>query len=845
MKRSWLFAIGYAGLLALASSLFKPDRAIAQVVPDNSLGAESSTVGSGFVNGLPADVIEGGAQRSQNLFHSFQDFSIELGDRVYFTPSAAIDRIFSRVTGEQISNIDGLLGVASAADLYFLNPNGIVFGETASLDLTGSFFATTDSKLTFADGYEYQATPAVDSVLLTVSIPIGLPIESLPQQGTIENRGSLFFSPNQSVTFLGNRLQNSGALLVPGGNLTLIAEEIAIADSSFIDASALEGGGTIFIGTSLPQPLTLSHNVPIANRVWVGPNTFLQANAGIEGNGGQVVIRAKESAYIAGVMSARGGSLSGDGGLIDIDSPVLFYQGSAGAIAPAGNTGTLALAAGNIEITNDVATIDSAKDFMAASVSDVDSQIDALSLSLSLASLSLRSAQDIVFNDVVSILIPVDVSISAPSGTVLVPQDALLAITAISVPGFLEKTGQIAIQADQLSVRGGSITSTSLSTGDENGLSSRDRSTDIAIQANRVDVLDNGFISSANLGESPSGNIEINATESLRVSDGGFVDAGAIFSANPGGTLTIRSPQILLDGGQITASSLGEGRAGSVNLLDVDNLTIRNNGLLAASGVQTNSGSGDIFVQAQTIVLEDGGQISVVAPSNDGGNITLEAAQYILLRNGSTISAEAGTQAASNLIIPTENLGAGGNIIIQTPFLIAPASEDSNISADAFLESGGRVQISATGIFGLQERTEQSPLSDITASSAFGTDGIVELNAPDTSFIQNNTVDLPTAPVDTNQLIAGSCIARAQNLENTFENTFVVRSTNSLPQPPLRESTSAFPTGSVRSTARSSTSDRPLEMTRAWQRGEPIVEPSEVYSLAEGRTILSHRCPQS
>ncbi|MEL7408773.1 MAG: filamentous hemagglutinin N-terminal domain-containing protein, partial [Cyanobacteria bacterium J06558_2] len=144
--------------LIFVSTLFsKADPALSQasnIIPDNTLGEESSQVIENF-NEQPIEVITGGAQREQNLFHSFQEFNVSEGRGAYFeSPNVDVQNIFSRVTGNNPSEIMGVLGTfgESNPDLYLINPNGIIFGEQSSLDVGGSFTATTAEGIEFSEG---------------------------------------------------------------------------------------------------------------------------------------------------------------------------------------------------------------------------------------------------------------------------------------------------------------------------------------------------------------------------------------------------------------------------------------------------------------------------------------------------------------------------------------------------------------------------------------------------------------------------------------------------------------------------------------------------------------------
>jgi filamentous hemagglutinin family protein len=219
--------------------------ALAQVTSDGTVNTQVKDDGN-------TAEITGGETRGDNLFHSFQDFSVKTGNEAFFNNADSISNIFSRVTGGNVSDIDGAIRANGSADLFLINPAGIIFGENASLNLGGSFYGSSANSILFEDG-EFSATDLDNPPLLTVNAPIGLGFRDQPEDIVNRSRSNgngLQVLPSQTISLIGGDINfEGGKLFAPEGTINLAglstSGEVGLnADGSF-DFSQTEGRANV------------------------------------------------------------------------------------------------------------------------------------------------------------------------------------------------------------------------------------------------------------------------------------------------------------------------------------------------------------------------------------------------------------------------------------------------------------------------------------------------------------------------------------------------------------------------------------------------------------------------
>jgi filamentous hemagglutinin family protein len=229
-----------------------PTQILAQIVPDDTLPANSSVT-----PGCTTCLVNGGTERGVNLFHSFREFSVPTGGEARFNNGSQIQNILTRVTGSNLSNIDGLLKTNGTANLFFLNPNGIVFGPNARLEIGGSFLAATATSFKFPDGSEFSAIQPEAPPLLTINIPLGLQPGPIAANASITNRGILH--TGQNLTLNADRLDLQGRLQ-SGADLTLDAtHSVQIRDTATTPFTAQSGGHLNIHATQGIDILAVNH----------------------------------------------------------------------------------------------------------------------------------------------------------------------------------------------------------------------------------------------------------------------------------------------------------------------------------------------------------------------------------------------------------------------------------------------------------------------------------------------------------------------------------------------------------------------------------------------------------
>ncbi|MBD2683212.1 MULTISPECIES: filamentous hemagglutinin N-terminal domain-containing protein [Nostoc] len=730
--------IWFNGTLAsLLFSLSSISPSPSQVNSDSTLSSNTSIKLEGNTQ-----IIEGGTRAGSNLFHSFELFSVPTGSTAYFNNSLDVQNIISRVTGKSISNIDGLIRANGSSNIFFINPNGIIFGENARLEIGGSFLASTANAIKFANNLEFNATnpQAISPTpLLTISVPIGLQFERNNGAIQIRGQGHQLIGPPFSPLILSNN--KTGLQVQPGKSLAIVGGNVFL-EGGIITAP----GGQLELGSVSDGFVSISPTTSSWIMGYKDVSFFKD-------------ISLSERA-LADVSGTGSGSMQIQGRRITLIDGSLFLNQNQGL-----------LAAGSISVNASEYLEVSGSDPVARTAGGLRNETlgfgRAGDIAVSTKQLIIRNGgqlNSLTFG-------------AAPSGNVVIDASNSVQLIGVSPfnPGVFStisaatfnsgNTGDIRVSTGRfVAIDGGNLSSSTFGTG---------RGGDVTLSAtDLVEIIgaspitsQPSILSSTSLNAGKAGTLTVN-TSKLIVDEGGRVDAST-FANGEGGSVIVNANLVELIGtisgssepSLINASasiaiptlqklfrlpSVPSGKSGEVTV-NTNQLNITDGALISVRNDGPGN-AGTLQINADRISITNAGGITATTAIGEGGDISIKS-KLIQLRSG-IISATAGTIGTS---------GNGGNIRIVADILTAIGN--SAITANAFEGRGGNIRIDTKGFF-------VSPDTQITASSERGIDGTVKINFQERNPSQSEAQ--PEAIAQTPEIV--SVCQASSKAESSFVN---------------------------------------------------------------------------
>ncbi|MEM7579800.1 MAG: filamentous hemagglutinin N-terminal domain-containing protein [Cyanobacteria bacterium P01_A01_bin.80] len=630
--------------LFVGAIAFSTNSAFAQnITTDGTLRPAKTLTGPNY-NILQED----GTTVGSNLFHSFEKFNLNAGESAVFQSTADIQNIISRITGGSASNIDGLLRTQSFnVNLYLINPNGIIFGSNAQIDIgsetRGSFIATTLDSLSWSNGSQFSATnPGNSSSLLTiVGDPSGF-LSSLEQPKPIEVTGSKLINGVEP-----NKPYRSQSLLLVGGDINLHKATLQAEDGR-VELGGLSQSGRIGLNTdgnilslNFPNNVALSSvSLSNASKVDVGGN-----------GGGTIAINTADLNILEGSTLWNGidsGKVSQDikpgdiqinaTGEVTLDgiNPSQNSNLSSGVYnrieeGASGSSGNISIQANSLRVTDGAAITTSSSGEGTAGNISIDSK-------------------QVTFKG---------------EGTDSFPSGAYSQIT----PGAGGKGGNISIKADSLSVVGGAVITTSNWGKGESGDININVSGSAFLEGERNLNGKNYFP-----GENPG---QFNSSVNSNIEKGAEGQGGDIYLK--AGSLSVK------DGAVINTSTSDKGNAGNVTIdisgnasfegeiSDFDKVSsLFGSGVYSGVEAEGEGNGGNILLKAGSLSVTKGAVVTTSTDSKDGGytvagNVIINVDGDALFDDVGKLNSKIGNERQSSGAYSTlkaGRVGRSGNVSI-------------------------------------------------------------------------------------------------------------------------------------------------------------------------------------
>lgn len=735
------------------------------VKTDGSLGTASTLSGPSYAIGSSLGQIRGG-----NLFHSFSQFDLSAGDSATFSGPAYIANIISRITGGTPSSIDGAIrSTINGANLYLLNPAGILFGPNASLDVTGSFHASTGDYLKLGASGRFEA--AVNGASNLTTDPPGAFGFLNAHPASITVNGSLLTVPQGKDISLvsGGVTVSNGNVWAYGGTLNLVS--VASAGEVLYD-----GVSVIPQGFSALGPVSIIENrdralQPVYDAMPGIPATMQglrTANLDASGPGGGKIVIRGGSFYLSGgsIYNDTYGNLAPKS--VDIavngDATISSSAVTSSAMAGTASGATITISGGTLHVSNSMINTNSQSGATGSGINLTASNVfiaDGISIiSTDANSIGSRAGDVTLTAPDVTILNGSRVSSSAPAlgaagaGSITINAARNLTLTGeLRSDTFDGTSGAITISTGNLNIQDNGLISTALVSSPGAG---PQKAGDIAIAADTIAMSGDGRIQSNVLysNNGTAGNVSIDARK-LSLLERSSISASIDSVTGSGGIITVRATDGILVSsnpvGQVKefgsiASNTTAGDAGHINLTS-KSITINNGGTISTFGQPGSSGSaGNITLVATDQLTVDSGFINTQSASSNGGNISISAPGMMRISQGDvTASATAGA-------------GNGGNATIDAGYLTLNAGR---ITAQAEFGNGGNLLLRLSKVF------IKSADSLLSASSRYGAQGTVVVEAPNT-----DVAGALAAPVfdilNLNAFLPKRCLAADELNASTF-----------------------------------------------------------------------------
>ena len=752
--------------------------AIAQIVTDGTMGPGSTLTGPDFIIGEAL-----GTRFGANLFHSFSDFNVLQGESATFTSNfaGATDNVISRVTGGNPSQINGLLrSTIAGADFWFINPNGLVFGQNAVLDVPAGFHASTADVIELEGGGSFRATnPNASS--LTIAPPSAFGFLDATVGSISVNGADLSVANGQSLSLVGGTMVFQGATLEAlAGRIDLVS--VASAGDVAVDAAA--GAAPVLTGFSA-----------LANITMFGATSMDAGASGAQSGGTASLVGSTISVFEGSTVdvgtsnAADAGDIvvNASNGLVVADGGSLLAESTSGA-ANAGDAGRQTLTAGTINMHSggqmSVDTTNGAGGRIVMNTGALELR-DTVSTQVSADTHGNGRGGDIVIrglastdNDVTaadSVVVALGASIHSNStgsgaqagqaGTVTIDSNT----TRLVQGGFLSVTTVDGTGTDgQGNAVGGDIDiHTNLFVTEENGFlragsTGAGQGGDISIQAFNPDApfsiisQTDGAIVTSTSGSGDAGSITLGSAEApvdffrLGSPNLPFDDTRGLFSestavgpdAGAAGSITVFADQVDIQGAQLSVATVDGSRVddagnpvgGSINL-NIGTLQLGTFGVISAATSGAGAG-GSITILANdpdtsdarpAIEIFDGVITTSSSGAGDAGSITVGSADapvdFIWMHDFEfDAPGHVPNDVPHGLFSDSTATGAGGEITVYANRI--EIQDGGSISASTVDGDGGAIDVHADEL--------QLNLSTITAATSGGGDaGDITLSGVD------------------------------------------------------------------------------------------------------------------